>query len=337
VPRSRSCAAAFVLAAFLMFTGQAWAQNDALDDQNASPRLSAIRTFFPGDFRESRLDRLSGGLKADYPYRMVMDGKGRVFVTDPALSLVHVFDTESGRRWQITGGFHHGLVAPAYIAVDAEDNVYISDPGQAAVLVFQRNGQFLRSIGSGELNVPAGVWVDKSARTLYVADWWKSQIFVFDFAGNLMNTLGTRGAGFGQLRGPGDIVIHDGVLVVLDTVNSRFELFDLQGNFLNTWPFGADRTPIAFSFDGTGNLFYVDQESGGLVETDPQGNVLARLDQVRDYGQSRPRGVSFRCVAIDPMGNVMALRPTLRFDTVKLVSAPTAPWDMPLPKKANVP
>jgi DNA-binding beta-propeller fold protein YncE len=260
---------------------------------------------------------------------MVMDSHGRILVTDPGLSVVHVFDIEQRKRWQFSGGFRQGLVTPAYIAVDANDHIYVTDLRRSAVLVFQPNGRLLRTIGAGILNMPTGVWVDKAARTLYVADRWRGQVLLFDLEGRLLGVIGTPGGGPGQLYGPGDIVIHGDTLVVLDSINSRFELFDLQGNFRATWPFGHDRTPIAFAFDAADHLYYVDMDSGALVAMDLKGKVLARLGPLRSFGHWAPRriGTSFMCVAIDPLGDILALRPTLHIETVKL--APDATENAP--------
>ncbi len=312
--------ALLLLATVLTQSGTGWSSNGAPQNQSQSSHLVSVKTYSPRDFQQSRLDRLSGGLGQRSPYRMAADSQGRILVTDPSLSVVHVFDTRQGKRWQIGRDPHHRLRRPAYIAVDADDNIYVTDARLFAVLVFEPGGRFLRTIGSGILNVPTGIWVDKPSRTLYVADWWRGEVLVFDLKGKFLRVIGTQGKGPGQLKGPGDIVIHRGTLVVLDRMNSRFALFDLQGNFRGTWPFGANRKPIAFTFDGEGNLFYVDLDSGGLVAMDPQGRVLARLGQLRGFGQLRPAGVTFRCVARDALGDILALRPTLEIETVKLVA-----------------
>jgi len=312
-----------LLACVLSPSANSWGANDTPTNPSA-PAISSVRTYAPRDFHEPLLDRLSGGIPQLSPYRMAADSLGRLLVTDPAQSVVHVFDLKRGTHRQITGDLFHRLIRPTYIAVDADDNIYVTDLGLLVVLVFDPSGQFRQTIGWGVLNLPTGICVDKANQTLYVADWWTGEIDMFDLAGNLLHQFGALGAGPGQLRSPSDVVVHGDMLVVLDLGNERFDLFDLQGSFRGTWPFGADRLPIAFAFDSQGNLLYVDLESGGLVAMDPHGGILGTLGQVRSYGQSHPEGISFRCVAIDAAGEILPLRPTLRIESVKLAASTPA-------------
>ncbi len=325
MPRSKGFAL-LLLATVLAQNSKGSSTDGTPRNQSESSRLASVKTYAPGDLRQSPKDRLSGGLAQQYPYRMTTDSQGRVLVTDPVLSVVHVFDIRQGKRWQIRGDSHHPLSRPAYIAVDAADNIYVTDLHLSAVLVFEPNGRFKRIIGAGVLTMPTGIWVDRQKRTVYVADWWKGDILSFDLEGNLLRVFGTPGGGPGQLYGPGDVVLQRDTLVVLDAGNSRFELFDLQGNVRATWPFGANRLPLAFAFDGEGNLFYVDLYSGGLVAMDPQGRILGRYGQVRSFGQwtPRPNLSNFMCVATNRMGDILALRPTLNIETVKLTAGVSA-------------
>jgi hypothetical protein len=119
--------AVLLLFAFITHSSKAWGGNDAPHDQAKPSHLSSLGTYTPKAFQQSLLDRLSGGLAQGFPYRMAVDSQGRILVTDPALSVVHVFDTRQGKRWQIKGDRRHRLSAPAHIAVDADDNIYLTD------------------------------------------------------------------------------------------------------------------------------------------------------------------------------------------------------------------
>jgi sugar lactone lactonase YvrE len=322
----RYCAAAGVavllLFAVIIQSSKAWSTNDAPQDQVQSTYLSLLKTYSPGRFEESSLDRLSGGLGQGFPYRMAVDSQGRILVTDPVLSVVHVFDTKQGKRWQIKGDRTHRLSAPANIAVDADDNLYLTDFAQSVVSVFRPDGHFVRMIGLGILGMPAGIWVDKNTRKLYVADWINDEVHCFDLEGRPLQVFGSWGTGPGQLHHPLDVVVHGDTLVVLDSGNSRFELFDLQGKPRAIWRFGPNRAPIALACDSAGNLYYVDSDSGGVVAMNPEGKVLGGYAQ-RPLGEWVPRssaGPEFRCVALDELGNILALRPTLEVEVLESVA-----------------
>ncbi len=313
---------AVLLFALIIQTSNSWCGNDAPQDQGKSSHLASVRTYTPREFKLLWLDHLSGGLDQRLPYRMAADSQGRILVTDPILSVVHVFDTRQGKRWQMKGDRRHGLDRPVYIAVDADDNIYVTEFGRSVVSVFQPSGYFVRTIGFGVLKMPTGIWVDKQNRRLYVADRIRDEILSFDLEGKPLHMFGSWGAGPGQLRCPLDITLHGDTLVVLDAGNSRFELFDLQGNFRGQWPFGVNRTPVAFAFDAAGNLYYVDLDSGGMAVMDPQGKVLAGFGQ-RLFGQWTPREsrqLNFICVALDALGKILVLRPTLDVEVVELVN-----------------
>jgi hypothetical protein len=84
--------------------------------------------------------------------------------------------------------------------------------------------------------------------------------------------------------------------------------------------FASDQTPITFAFDGGGNLFYVDLDSGALVATDPQGKMLARTNECDALSQwtQRPMAVSFTCLTTDLAGGILAVGPALDIKTLKI-------------------
>lgn len=312
--------AALLLFAVITQSSKVWGGNDAPHDQVKSSHLASLRTYAPREFHQSLLDRLSGGLGQGFPYRMAADSQGRILVTDPVLSVVHVFDTRQGKRWQIKGDRGYRPDAPAYIAVDADDNIYLTELGRSVVFVLRPNGHFMRMIGLGILRLPTGIWVDKQNRRLYVADWIRDEILSFDLEGKPLQVFGSFGSGPGQMNHPLDIVLHRDTLVVLDAGNSRFELFDLQGKVRGIWPYGPNRTPFALACDAAGNLYYADLDSGGLVAMDSQGKVLAGFAQ-RPFGQWISRSSAepnFVSLALDALGKMLALRPTFDVEVLEL-------------------
>ena len=322
MPSPHTLVRAFLIAQLL--AGAGIARSDAPADQSPAIHLASVQTYAPQQFHQSLMDRLSGEFPQQFPYRMAADPQGRIFVTDPAVSSVHVFDTRNQTRWEIRGDRRHRLTRPAYIAADADGNIYVTDLGFSGVMVYDASGSFLRTIGSSELTLPSGVWVDRANRKLYVSDCARGEVQSFDLTGNPLRVLGGAGRDPGQFNCPRDLVVHGDKLLVLDAGNYRFQIFDLSGHLLGILPFGADRSPFAFAIDGADRLYYTDMYSGGLVALDPQGKMLGELEAQRQHGQwiEQPSCPNFLAVAADAEGNILALRPSLKVEVVQVLTGP---------------
>ena len=321
IPGSLRSKAVYLGMAAAMTVGQnAPAQQMPTPAPNNAPQVTTVKTFATSDFQLSRIDRLSGGLRQQIPFRMVTDSQGRILVTDPFLSLVHVFDVKAGKWWQLTGDRALRMKFPTYIAVDADDNIYVSEPLRGKVDVFLPDGHYLRTIGDEHLYVPFGLAIDKAAKKLYVADHYWHAVLVYSLDGAYLHTIGSRGTDLGQLLDPCDIALHHGLLFVLDRGNSRFQFFDLEGNSKGVWPFGDNRRPSSFALDRAGNLYAVDMLSLGMLVFDPAGNPVANFDVLRQYAQpsAAPQFPSVTSVAANPDGSMLALRPALAIDVFKL-------------------
>jgi len=296
------------------------AQEPAVTDATPVFHLKTLPMVDPQGFQLSTRDRLSGGLDRRVPFRMATDSQGRILVTEPFLSLVQVIDPKNKRHWQIRGDKTQRMVFPTYIALDADDNLYVSEPLLAAVLVFRPDGHFLRAIGGDQLLSPFGLALDKTNRKLYVADHYKSEIQVYSLDGQLLQVIASRGGEPGQLREPCDLVLHHEVLFALDSGNARFQMFGLDGDSKGVTPFGNDHWPIAFALDAAGNFYFVDLESQGMQVASPGGSLIADLGVQIRYGQPdrAPTLPSFMSVVEGPDGSVLALRPALQVEQVRV-------------------
>src|SRR5256885_605174 len=79
--------------------------------------------------------------------------------------------------------------ATAGVAVDAADNVYVSTRGAPPVIVFDRDGNFLRSGGEGIFRRPHGITIGPND-TLWLTDDLHHTIRQFTAAGKLLLTIG---------------------------------------------------------------------------------------------------------------------------------------------------
>ena len=75
-----------------------------------------------------------------------------------------------------------GMHSPQCVAVDREDNIYVTDSEVGKIFVFDANGMFQRAIGSlkggeGFFKRPTGIAVDSEAQRIFVQRYVAEQNF----------------------------------------------------------------------------------------------------------------------------------------------------------------
>ncbi len=208
------------------------------------------------------------------------DSQQRVIATDAGAHAVHVLAHSAKHSFQIVGGPGRRLQEPRGVAVDGNDNIYVSDSKRGVILVYDSNGEFVRTIGTygdeGMLERPSGIAIDAKAGHLYVVDPPSHTLFIFDLKGDLLARIEPKKGGFssrtgstepGGFRFPQSILVHNDELVVLDA--SRIHILTLQGKFLNEFKVtnGADWRvgPVPGLFMDPENHIYVSDPGSGIV------------------------------------------------------------------------
>lgn len=78
---------------------------------------------------------------------------------------------------------------PEDIFIDEKDYIYVADTGKSRIIVYDANGNCIKTIGEGVLASPSGVFVDEAGH-VYVADRGKDKIFLFSSEGELKQEYG---------------------------------------------------------------------------------------------------------------------------------------------------
>jgi len=213
--------------------------------------------------------------------------QGRVFVSDSVQRFVSVFDVPNGRFYRIGDDGPGQLVKPHGLDVDRAGNLYVADSTAKAVVVFDKDGRFLRRIGGAKwFDRPASVTVDPKGDRMYVVDVGgvrstEHRVRVFNpVDGRHLFDFGSRGSGPGEFNFPYDLAVgKDGRLYVVDTGNFRVQVFDHDGKYLKSFGRAGKQPgnfarPKEIAADADGNLYVVDAAFGNFQIFDPEGELL---------------------------------------------------------------
>ncbi len=169
------------------------------------------------------------------PFAVAFDNQGRILVTDSGTKALIRFDIED-RRMDVLGTRGNvRLHLPLGLHVAKDGTIYVADAGLGAVVAFDAEGKVTSVIGSGELTNPTDAALSPDGTQLYVADSKAHQIVIFDRAsGRKISTLGRPGDGDGEFAYPTSLAFGpDGGLYVVDQINSRVQMFDDEGEYLD--------------------------------------------------------------------------------------------------------
>jgi sugar lactone lactonase YvrE len=217
----------------------------AVDSQGklyiADQKVGAIFIFSTaGDTND--VDMIKNGVHAHFTriIGLAMDDNDRLFVSDPGLRHVLVFNKDHKAEDVITDS----LTSPGGLAIDTKNRLlYVADVELDQVLVYDADTlKLLRKIGTtghnhelttpGDFSKPGGVAVDTEGN-LYVADTMNNRIEIFDADGQFVSTFGKAGDGPGYFARPKGVATDsDGHIWVADGMQDRVQVFSKEGQLL---------------------------------------------------------------------------------------------------------
>src|SRR5262245_6792923 len=141
-----------------------------------------------------------------------------------------------GGKGDQPGEFH----SPISLAIDRNDDVYVTDLNNARVQKFTREGKYISGFDL-PLDTPprrsciiGGMAVDGQGR-LYLSFMVQHKVAIHTDDGKVVREWGKRGQEAGEFHQPGGIVLHDGSVFIADQCNHRVQKFTADGEFLAKW------------------------------------------------------------------------------------------------------
>jgi len=197
------------------------------------------------------------------------------------------------------------------IRIDREGFIWVTDNSDNLVQKFSPDGKLLLTVGrqgsKGDNNSqdafdgPADVFVGPNG-DFFVADGYRnSRVVQFSKDGKFIAKIGgTKGSEPGQFNLPHAVVVDSkGRIIVADAENSRIQVFDASGKFLEQWTdfIAKPRGAMYITPDDTLYVSHVDAEAISIVKNGKVAEVI------RGVG-GRPHGMT-----LDRDGNIYVTFP----------------------------
>ena len=212
-------------------------------------------------------------------------------------STILIIDHKTGSLLNSFG--EDAFLTPHGLTVDAENNVWVTDVQYHQVYKFSHDGELLMTLGEEKVpgwdethfDQPTDVAVAPDGM-VYVSDGYgNNRVAVFDSEGKFKFEWGIAGENDGQFNLPHGIARDsNGRIYVADRSNSRVQVFESDGTFVDAWQSEEIGRPWGMAVGADGTLYVVD---GG--DPNPMGVQRSRivrmtlsgevLDSFGSYGQ----------------------------------------------------
>lgn len=234
----------------------------------------------------------------------------RVQVFDPTGKFIREFGLSTvQRRVDVSPGMQFSL--PWGIAIDKDDNYYVSDSANCVVQKFDSQGNFIACFGSpgkgvGQFTDPRGLCLD-SDNNLWVADSMKNEVTVFSPEGTFLRKLTSGACGVG-FHYPHDVKVgRDGRIIIAHAgkgaLPNAVHVFDHDGKFLHSLQGPGFDDPMGIAIDCEGKIAIAEHSGSRVSIFGPDGKIMKFVGINGVEGQfATPLGI-----AIDLEGNLLVV------------------------------
>src|ERR1700681_1442407 len=235
---------------------------------------------------------ISADIDGDGKSIWVVERCGGTSCAKSDLAPVLKFDSSGNLVKSVGAGM---IVRPHGLFIDKNNNVWVTDgDGEAGkghqVFEFSQDGKILMALGKAGVagdggntfNKPSDVLIAPNG-AIFVADGHgpgsNARIVKFSAEGKFIKAWGKQGSGPGEVNNPHSLAMDSkGRLFVADRGNSRSQIFDQDGTFLEEWQqFGR---PSGVFIDKNDVLYVADSESN--MARDPGFRRGIRIGSAKD-------------------------------------------------------
>ena len=260
-------------------------------------------TVYPDPTQLGKPVRVVTGLR--HPRGIAKNSRGEVIVSEWSRHRIAVVDSSGKvvRTFGSTGDRTEQMIDPTGIAVDRDDNVYVTSSHK--LQKFSRDGRLIKSVGQegnkeGEFCAPTGLRLHNEC--VYVCDQLNHRIQIFDLELNFIRTFGSRGSGRGEFNSPFDLDFDvEGNMYIADFGNNRIKVLDTRNQFVRQFGHeGEGRLKLPSAVHVIGQFVYVSESGHHRISAfETSGQFVTSFGK---YGKGEEEFFSPRCITSDHTG-----------------------------------
>ncbi len=232
------------------------------------------------------------------PYGVILKN-GKIYVCDTAYNALEILDLGQKTFEYFESQQAGQLVSPVSVDISSNGTIYVADARRGQVLLFDKSGRYLSSIGGkGELQ-PTDVAV------------WRDRVFICDLKSKTVRVYTREDSKFlyaipstdgvdkdKKLFSPTNIdVDSSGNIYVTDTGDFNVKKYTSSGNLLQTFGTQGDvpgtfARPKGVAVDKAGRLYVVDAAFENIQVFGPKGELLMFFPEQQDAARlTLPAGI----------------------------------------------
>lgn len=205
--------------------------------------------------------------------------KGRIYITDTGTGGVDIIDLENDEfRYFLPEG-RGELIQPLNCAVDDNGRLYVADLKRKQVVIFNKEGNYLKALGEGVDFKPTDVTL--YGGKIWVVDMKGQRIVVYDqHTYDLLTILPDYKQGSAEsLFSPTNLYVSDERVYVSDFGDFKIKVYSHKGEYLMSVGSYGDQLgqfvrPKGISADKDENLYVVDAGFENTQIFNSEGNLL---------------------------------------------------------------
>ena len=207
----------------------------------------------------------SGNGQFNHPTGVAFDSDNHLYVAEKWNHRVQKFTIDGNCLLQFGGyGSRNGKLKSPRGLIVQKGKVYIADSDNKRVSVFQNDGEFHLTIGSGQLGTPSDVTVN-SNNQLLISNHAHHCIYVFTLDGDYVQKFGATETQKGQISNAYGVAVDlYGFTFVSDILNHHVLIFDEDGKCINSFgsegsSIGQFESPFGIGISSNGIIYVCDR------------------------------------------------------------------------------